>query len=105
MLLLKKIKENEIAYLINYWIENMSDSSIIFIELLKIEREKVERKLFSPPTEDYMETTNKTKESFGEYFDAQYDRLKEMMSNKDRKQHKEWEEEYNNKKRKKENEK
>ena len=42
--------------------------------------------------------------SFGEYFDAQYERLREMMSNKDRKQHKEWEEEYN-KKRKKENEK
>ena len=51
-----------------------------------------------------METTDKTKVSFGEYFDAQYERLREMMSNKDRKQHKEWEEEYN-KKRKKENEK
>ena len=82
----------------------MSDSTIIFAELMRREREKVERKLFSPPTEDYMETTDKTKVSFGEYFDAQYERLREMMSNKDRKQHKEWEEEYN-KKRKKENEK
>jgi len=82
----------------------MGDSSIIFIELLKMEREKVERKLFSPPTEDYMETTtDKTKESFGEYFDAQYDRLKELMSNKDRKQHKEWEEDYNLRKNKKKN--
>ena len=84
----------------------MSDSTIIFAELMRREREKVERKLFSPPTEDYMETTDKTKVSFGEYFDAQYDRLREMLSNKDRKQHKEWEEDYNkNKKRKKENEK
>ena len=83
----------------------MSDSTIIFAELMRREREKVKRKLFSPPTEDYMETTDKTKVSFGEYFDAQYDRLREMLSNKDRKQHKEWEEEYNNKKRKKENEK
>ena len=46
----------------------------------------------------------KIESSFGEYFDAQYDRLREMLSNKDRKLHKEWEEEYN-KKRKKENEK
>ena len=46
----------------------------------------------------------KEQSSFGEYFDAQYERLREMMSNKDRKLHKEWEEEYN-KKRKKENEK
>ena len=76
----------------------MSDSSIIFIELLKMEREKVERKLFQPPTEDYMETTDKTKVSFGEYFDAQYERLREMMSNKDRKLHKEWEEDYNKRK-------
>tara|TARA_Y100000996_G_C22235727_1_gene525564 strand:+ start:408 stop:560 length:153 start_codon:yes stop_codon:yes gene_type:complete len=45
--------------------------------------------------------TDKT--SFGEYFDAQYDRLREMLSNKDRKLHKEWEEEY--KKRQKEKEK
>ena len=83
----------------------MSDSSIIFIELLRREREKVEKKLFQPPIGEDMDT-DKTKVSFGEYFDAQYDRLREMMSNKDRKQHKEWEEEYNkNKKRKKENEK
>ena len=38
----------------------------------------------------------KTKEkthSFGEYYDAQYKRLREMLSNKDRKQHMEyWEE-------------
>ena len=83
----------------------MGDSSIIFIELLKMEREKVKRKLFTSPssTEECMETTTdkKTKESFGEYFDAQYDRLKELMSNKDRKQHKEWEEDYNLRKRKK----
>ena len=39
--------------------------------------------------------------SFGEYFDAQYERLREMMSNKDRKQYKEWEEDYNNKRGKK----
>ena len=80
----------------------MSDSSIVFIELLRREREKVEKKLFQPPKGEDMDTDKKV--SFGEYFDAQYDRLREMMSNKDRKQHKEWEEEYN-KKRKKENEK
>ena len=89
----------------------MSDSSIIFIELFKTEKEKVERKLFSPPGECMntdKEENKKMREkiSFGEYFDAQYERLREMMSNKDRKQHKEWEEEYNkNKKRKKEHEK
>ena len=31
--------------------------------------------------------------SFGEYYDAQYERLREMLSNKDRKQHLEWAEE------------
>ena len=35
------------------------------------------------------------KESFGEYFDAQYDRLRKMLDNKDAQQHKEWLEEYN----------
>ena len=74
----------------------MSDSSIVFIELLRREREKVEKKLSHHP--------KKIESSFGEYFDAQYERLREMLSNKDRKLHKEWEEEYN-KKRKKENEK
>ena len=74
----------------------MSDSTIIFAELMRREREKVEKKLSHQP--------KKIESSFGEYFDAQYERLREMMSNKDRKQHKEWEEEYN-KKRKKENEK
>ena len=74
----------------------MSDSTIIFAELMRREREKVEKKLSYQP--------KKIESSFGEYFDAQYERLREMMSNKDRKQHKEWEEEYN-KKRKKENEK
>ena len=74
----------------------MSDSTIIFAELMRRERENVEKKLSHHP--------KKIESSFGEYFDAQYDRLREMMSNKDRKQHKEWEEEYN-KKRKKENEK
>ena len=89
----------------------MSDSSIIFIELFKTEKEKVKRKLFSPPGECMntdKEENKKMREkiSFGEYFDAQYERLREMMSNKDRKLHKEWEEDYNkNKKRKKENEK
>ena len=73
----------------------MSDSSIVFIELLRREREKVEKKLSHHP--------KKIQSSFGEYFDAQYDRLREMLDNKDRKQHKEWEEDYN--KRKKENEK
>ena len=73
----------------------MSDSSIVFIELLRREREKVEKKLSHHP--------KKIESSFGEYFDAQYERLREMMSNKDRKLHKEWEEEY--KKRQKEKEK
>ena len=73
----------------------MSDSTIIFAELMRREREKVEKKLSHHP--------KKIKSSFGEYFDAQYDRLREMLDNKDRKQHKEWEEDYN--KRKKENEK
>ena len=84
----------------------MSDSSIIFIELFKTEKEKVERKLFSPPGECMntdKEENKKMREkiSFGEYFDAQYERLREMMSNKDRKQYKEWEEDYNNKRGKK----
>ena len=84
----------------------MSDSSIIFIEMLRREKEKVERKLFQPPGECMntdKEENKKMREkiSFGEYFDAQYERLREMMSNKDRKQHKEWEEVYNNKRGKK----
>ena len=33
-------------------------------------------------------------ESFGEYFDAQYDRLRKMLDNKDAQLHKEWLEEY-----------
>ena len=73
----------------------MSDSTIIFAELMRREREKVEKKLSHHP--------KKIESSFGEYFDAQYDRLREKLDNKDRKQHKEWEEDYN--KRKKENEK
>ena len=40
----------------------------------------------------------KTQSSFGKYFDAQYERLREMLSNKDRKLHKEWEEDYNKRK-------
>ena len=34
-------------------------------------------------------------DSFGEYYDAQHDRLRKMLDNKDRKQHMEWQEEYN----------
>ena len=74
----------------------MSDSSIIFIEFFK---KRDMRTLQQDNTKIKKDT-----ESFGEYFDAQYERLREMLSNKDRKLHKEWEEEYN-KKRKKENEK
>ena len=33
-------------------------------------------------------------ESFGEYFDAQYDRLRKMLDNKDAQQQKEWLEEW-----------
>tara|TARA_B100001750_G_C15042131_1_gene367167 strand:- start:225 stop:455 length:231 start_codon:yes stop_codon:yes gene_type:complete len=76
----------------------MSDSSIIFIEFFK----KRDMKTLQQDNTKIKKDT----ESFGEYFDAQYERLREMLSNKDRKLHKEWEEEYNkNKKRKKENEK
>ena len=32
--------------------------------------------------------------SFGEYFDAQYERLKKMLSNKDAQLHKQWLEDY-----------
>ena len=39
-----------------------------------------------------------TEQSFGEYFDAQRDRLRKMMEKKDAKQHLEWEEEYNKRK-------
>ena len=74
----------------------MSDSSIIFIEFFK----KRDMKTLQQDNTKIKKDT----ESFGEYFDAQYERLREMLSNKDRKLHKEWEEEYN-KKRKKENEK
>ena len=72
----------------------MSDSSIIFIEFFK----KRDMKTLQQDNTKIKKDT----ESFGEYFDAQYERLREMLSNKDRKLHKEWEEEYN-KKRKKEN--
>ena len=34
----------------------MSDSSIIFVELMRREREKIEKKLFRPPNESYMNT-------------------------------------------------
>ena len=37
----------------------------------------------------------KKQSSFGDYFDAQYDRLRKMLDNKDAQQHKEWLEEYN----------
>ena len=74
----------------------MSDSSIIFIEFFK-------KRDMRTSQQDNTKIKKDT-ESFGEYFDAQYERLREMLSNKDRKLHKEWEEEYN-KKRKKENEK
>ena len=40
----------------------------------------------------------KKQSSFGEYFDAQYDRLRKMMDKKDAQQHKEWLEEYNKRK-------
>ena len=45
---------------------------------------------------------NKMKEkeeeiSFGEYFDAQRDRLRKMLDNKDAQQHKEWLEEWKRK--------
>ena len=36
----------------------------------------------------------KKQSSFGDYFDAQYDRLRKMLDNKDAQQHKEWLEEY-----------
>ena len=39
-----------------------------------------------------------TEQSFGEYFDAQRDRLRKMMEKKDAKQHLEWLEEYNKRK-------
>lgn len=43
-------------------------------------------------------SNNMTEQSFGEYFDAQRDRLRKMMEKKDAKQHLEWEEEYNKRK-------
>ena len=36
----------------------------------------------------------KKESSFGEYFDAQYDRLRKMLDNKDAQQHLQWLEEY-----------
>tara|TARA_B100000686_G_C16751030_1_gene952489 strand:- start:846 stop:1004 length:159 start_codon:yes stop_codon:yes gene_type:complete len=42
--------------------------------------------------------------SFGEYYDEQNERLRKMMDNKDRKQHMEWQEEYNKRHEKKEGE-
>ena len=41
----------------------------------------------------FMRKDNEIHRSFGEYFDAQYKRLRELLSNKDRKQHLEWAEE------------
>ena len=38
-------------------------------------------------------------QSFGEYFDAQRDRLRKMLDNKDAKQYIEWMEEYEKRKR------
>jgi len=34
------------------------------------------------------------KESFGEYFDAQYDRLRKLLDNKDAQQYVQWMEDY-----------
>ena len=50
------------------------------------------------------ENNKMTEQSFGEYFDAQRDRLRKMLDNKDRKQHMEWQEEYNKRHEKKEGE-
>ena len=36
----------------------------------------------------------KEQSSFGEYFDAQYDRLRKMLDNKDAQLHKQWLEEF-----------
>ena len=43
----------------------------------------------------------KKESSFGEYFDAQYDRLRKMLDNKDAQQHLEWLEEYKKRQEKK----
>ena len=40
----------------------------------------------------------KEQSSFGEYFDAQYDRLRKMLDNKDAQLHKQWLEEYEKRK-------
>ena len=64
----------------------MSDSSIIFIEFFK----KRDMKTLQQDNTKIKKDT----ESFGEYFDAQYDRLRKMLDNKDAQQHKEWLEEY-----------
>ena len=55
----------------------------------------------------FMTTRRMKKEqsSFGEYFDAQYDRLRKMLDNKDAQQQKEWLEEWTRKQNEKEDRK
>ena len=67
-------------------VQTMSDSSIIFVELLRTEREKVERKLFSPPGECMntdKEENRKMREKLTKHFSAR-EKWEERESRKER---------------------